>query len=238
MRSKDNGNTWENLGMVLKGSPDTFDGNGKEPGGTPEGGIVYDKGIYHFIYDWCMNVGGLTPGGIAYAKSKSPEGPFERDSNPIHLNLNQKEIIGVHKRTYACTLIKCKSDWLILVSMDHCTNEGSSWALAYMESKTPNGPYSEPKLLLYPQSKYFLPVHMEFYPVFTYQEYVYAAMTSVALNRNYQVIYRAKIEKAHIAESWQIYQEGSIWHSKSVENETYGLWGQTIAGYVDNKKKL
>ena len=239
MRSSDGGDKWEDLGVVLKGSPDIFDGNGKEAGGTPEGGIVYDKGIYHFIYDWGTQTAlSEGPNGIAYAKAISPEGPFERDSKPIHLNLNQKEIIGVYKRTYACTLIKRKSDWLILNSMDHFTNEGSCWALAYMRSKKPNGPYSEPKLLLYPQSKYYLPVHVEFYPFFTYQGYVYAMGASVALNRNYQVAFRAKIEEAHLPKSWQIYQEGSIWHSKPLENEAYGLWGQSIAGYIDKKKKF
>lgn len=239
MRSKNAGGNWEDLGPILKGSPDTFDGDGKKAGGTPEGGIVYNKGIYHFIYDWCVNSGGLTPGGVAYAKSNSPEGPFERDSKPIHINTEQRKIIGVYQRTYACSLVKRKNDWLILNSMDHfTTSEGSSWALACMLSKKPNGPYSEPKLLLYPQSKRYHPTHVEFYPAFIYQEYVYACMTSVALNRNYQIIYRAEIEKAHLTEAWQIHQEGSVWHSEPVENEHCGLWGQTIAGYVNEKKKF
>jgi len=239
MRSEDGGDNWEDLGIVLQGSPDTFDGDGKQAGGTPEGGIVYDKGTYHFIYDW----GAQTdlergPNGIAYAKSHSPEGPFERDPQPIHINIAQKPLMGIYQRVYACSLIKRKDDWLILVSMDHCSSEGSCWALACMSSKQPNGPYSEPKLLLYPQSKYHLPVHMEFYPAFVYQGYIYAPLTSVALNRNYQIIFRAKIEEAHLPKAWQIYQAGSVWHSEPLENEAYGLWGQAIAGYVDEKGKF
>ena len=119
----------------------------------------------------------------------------------------------------------------------HTGKEGCAWALACMTAEKPNGPYSEPKLLLYPQSKYFHPVHVEFYPAFIYRKYIYAPFTSVVLNRNYLIIFRAKIEEAHLPTAWKIYQ-GSVWHSEPLENETYGLWGQSFFGYVNEKKKF
>ena len=35
-RSRDRGKAWEDLGIVLEGSADAFDGDGTNPGGTPD----------------------------------------------------------------------------------------------------------------------------------------------------------------------------------------------------------
>ena len=66
-----------------------------------------------------------------------------------------------------------------------------------------------------------------------YDGYVYAMYASVGLNRNFQAIYRAKIEEAHRAEAWQLFQHGTAWHSEPVVNEGMGLWGQSFSGFVD-----
>ncbi|MCL5283764.1 MAG: hypothetical protein M1330_03520, partial [Armatimonadetes bacterium] len=54
-------------------------------------------------------------------------------------------------------------------------------------------------------------------------------------NRNFQVIFRAPIEKATRPEVWEIARYGSVWHSEDVPAEAYGIWGQTFSGWVDEK---
>ena len=76
------GGGWEELGWALKGNPTMFDGNGKEPGGLPDVSVVHADGRYHMIYDWCdpQNL----RGGLGYAWSDKPQGPFHRAKQPAH----------------------------------------------------------------------------------------------------------------------------------------------------------
>jgi hypothetical protein len=71
-----------------------------------------------------------------------------------------------------------------------------------------------------------------------YDGYVYALYASVGLNRDFQAIYRAKVEEAHLAEAWQLFQHGTAWHSEPVVNEGVGIWGQSYSGFVDREGQL
>ena len=236
LRSQDKGLSWQDLGVVLSGSPSTFDGDGVKPGGTPDVSVCYADGAYHMIYDWAKPDN--SDGGLAYARAERPEGPFVRAGEPIHAESRQELLLGKYKRIYGGTLLRRKNDWLILAAMSTSQNAGGTWALVAMTAPEASGPYSSPRLLLYPQSRVYHPAPVEFFPSFTYAGHVYAPATSVGKNRTFQVVFRAKLEKAHQPEAWQIYQHGSCWHAEPEEWEANGIWGQTFSGFVDKEGVL
>ncbi len=223
--SKNRGRTWENLGVVLHGDPRMFDKDGH----TPDVSVVYESGRYHMVYDW-GEPNFAEEGGLAYAWSDKPEGPWHRDVHPITRNTTLKVLLGRYQRTYAATLVRRKKDWIILAMMDHAPY---SWALFAMAAPEPQGPYSEKVLVRHVEAGYFHPPLLEFYPAFVDGGWVYAPATSVARNRNFQVIFRAPLEKATDQRAWEIARHGSVWHSEDVPNEAYGIWGQTLSGWVD-----
>ena len=100
-------------------------------------------------------------------------------------------------------------------------------------SPHPEGPYSERVLVRNVESEYFHPPLMEFFPAFAHDGYVYAPATSVALNRNFNVLFRSPIEQATEPAAWEVFRHGSVWHAEDVEHESHGLWGQTFSGQVD-----
>lgn len=233
LRSRDNGNTWKDLGIVLDGSPDTFDGDGKTKGATLDISVVYADGKYHAAYGWAKPDN--SDGGIAYAVADSPEGPFIRHSIPIHAEKSGQVYFNKYRRVYGSTLFKRKNDFLILSASSTPGNAGGTWALCALTTADPQGKWDGPDFLIYPQDKgRYLPSPIEFFPCFARGEYVYAIATSVARNRNYQVMFRAKLDEATKPSAWELVQEGSLWHSELLENETYGIWGQTISGFVDD----
>ena len=223
--SVDRGQHWQNLGVVLQSDPNLFDKNGH----TPDVSVVFADGRYHMIYDW-GEANFNREGGLAYAWAEKPEGPFHRAKQPITLNSELTPLLGRYQRTYAATLIHRKSDWLIVAMMDHAPN---SWALFTMTAPGPDGPYSERRLVRHVETDYYYPPLMEYYPAFTHDGYLYAPATSVALNRNFNVICLAPLERATEPGAWEIFQHGSVWHAEDVENEYSGLWGQTFSGWVD-----
>ena len=227
-RSKNRGQTWENLGPILHGDAQMFDKNGH----TPDVSVVFeDDGRYHMVYDWGL-ASFIKDGGLAYAWADKPEGPWHRDAQPVTRNSTLKPLLGRYQRTYAATLVRRKNDWMILAMMDHAPY---SWALFAMAAPKPQGPYSERKLIRNVEASYFLPPLMEFYPAFVEAGWVYAPATSVARNRNFQMIFRAPLEKATNPEAWEIVRHGSVWHSEDMPNEAYGIWGQTFSGSVDQE---
>jgi hypothetical protein len=229
-RSMDRGRTWENLGPILHGDPKMFDKDGT----TPDVSVVFANGRYHMVYDWGLaHFNG--EGGLAYAWAHQPEGPWQRDARPITLNSTLTPLLGRYQRTYAATLLQRKHDWLILGMMDSAPH---SWALFAMAAPEPQGPYSERKLVRHVETGYFHPPLMEFFPAFADGGWVYAPATSVARNRNFQVIFRAPLERATDSKAWEIYRHGSVWHSEDVPNEAYGIWGQTFSGSVDQERRL
>ena len=78
----------------------------------------------------------------------------------------------------------------------------------------------------------FYPTPVEFHPCMAVEGRVYAHATSVAKSRNYQALFSAPLEEAHKPGAWTLEQDGSLWHSEPNEYEHYGLWGQTIHGFV------
>jgi hypothetical protein len=231
LRTKDRGGSWEDLGIVLSGSPGTFDGDGKKPGGMPDVSVCYAEGAYHMIYDWANPDN--SDGGLAYARADRPEGPFVRAAEPIHAESRQPLILGKYKRVYAPTLFRRKNDWLILADMSTPRNAGGTWALVAMTAENPAGPYSAPVFLLYPQSGVFHPAPVEFYPCFTHASAFYVPATSLGANRSMQTIFHAPPEQAHSPAAWNVERYGSCWHDEPMGCEAHGLWGQTFSGFVD-----
>jgi hypothetical protein len=229
MREHDGGG-WEELDLAIQGDATMFDGDGTHPGGMPDVSVVYADGRYHMVYDWANYAN--TRGGLAYAWADRPEGPFHRAASPIHEDTFQEPILGCYVRTYAATLIQREHDWIIMHDMSTPGNAGGTWALACMTAPNPEGPYSSPTLLLYPQTDRYLPPYMEYYPAFAHDGYLYAPATSVALNRNYQCMFRAPIEQAHQPDAWEVAQHGSVWHAESDPSEAQGIWGQTFSAQV------
>ncbi len=229
-RSTNLGKSWENLGPVVQGDSTMFDRNGH----TPDATVVYDRGRYHMVYDWGEpDFNG--EGGLAYAWADRPEGPWHRASEPITINSKLPAILGKYTRTYAATLIRRRDDWLILGMMDSAPQ---SWAMFAMTASQPQGPYSERRLVRNVEGDYFHPPLMEFFPAFVHEGWVYAPATSVAVNRNFNTLFRAPLERATEPSAWEIYRHGSIWHAEDVENEHYGIWGQTFSGQVTADGRL
>ena len=227
LRSRDNGVSWKKLGPVLEPNVQSFDKGGV----TPDVTVVYDAGRFHMIYDW-GELDFNKEGGIAYASADKPEGPWRRASQPITRNSELPLVEGRYRRTYAATLIKRQSDWLITGMMDDAPR---SWTLFVMTAKRPEGPYTQRKLVRSVRDSYFHPPLMEFFPSFVHDGFLYAPATSVARNRNMQVMFKAPIEQATDVGAWKIAQFGSMWHSANVPHEYEGLWGQTFAGQVDDR---
>jgi len=226
------GGGWEEIGLAIQGDPSTFDGDGAHPGAMPDVSVVYADGQYHMVYDWANHANNR--GGLAYACADRPEGPFVRADHPLHLDADQRPLLGKYVRAYAATLIKRSHDWIILHAMSTPGNAGGTWAMACMTASNPAGPYSEPGLLLCPQSNVFLPALMEYYPAFAHDGFIYAPATSVARNRSFQCVFRAPIEEAHRPEAWEVYQHGSVWHAENRPSEAQGIWGQTFSAQVSD----
>jgi hypothetical protein len=216
--------SWSNLGVVLQGNRDMFDRGGH----TPDVSVAFDAGRYHMVYDW-GKPDFNAEGGLAYAWADRPEGPWHRAPQPITRNSTLPKLLGKYRRTYAGTLVRRKHDWLILAMMDAAPN---SWALFVMTAPQPEGPWSERRLVRNVESELFHPPLMEFFPAFVTGGFVYAPATSVALNRDFNALFRAPVEQAADPAAWELCQYGSLWHSEDVEHENYGLWGQTFAGRV------
>ena len=236
LRSRNDGASWEDLGLVLSGSPMMFDGDGKVAGAALDVSVVYAEGLYHMLYGWATPDN--SDGGIAYAWAKRPEGPFVRAPEPIHAESRQPLLLGLYKRVYACSLVKRERDWLILADMSTPRNAGGTWAVVAFTAPQAAGPYDGPYLLLSPQSKAFLPCPVEAYGNWVDQGFVYLPSTSVAANRSFQIIFRARLEEAHRPEAWEVYQHGSSWHDEPVEHEAKGIWGQTFCGFLDGSRRL
>ena len=224
-RSTDGAQTWTNLGVVLEGDPAMFDKNGH----TPDVSVVFDAGRYHMVYDW-GELNFNAEGGLAYAWADKPAGPWQRAPQPITRNTTLPKLLGRYQRTYAATLIRRAHDWLIVGMMDAAPN---AWALFTMTASRPEGPWSERRLVRHVERDDFHPPLMEFFPSFTHHRMLYVPATSVALNRNFNLLFQVPLECATNPDAWKIAQHGSLWHSEDVENESYGLWGQTISGSVD-----
>lgn len=236
LRSKDNGQSWEDLGLRMEGSKDLFDGDGVKPGATLDCTVVMDNHGCHVVYGWAKPDN--SDGGLSYAFAKSPEGPFVRDMKPFHAESAQPMLPFGYKRVYAGTLVRRNSDWLVLASMSPPGNAGGMWAFIAMTASSARGLYSPPVFLRMPQDGRWHPAPMEFFPAFVHEGMVYACLTSVAANRGYQLVLRADIEEAHRPEAWSVWESGSLFHAEPNEWEAHGIWGQSFSGFVGEDDRL
>jgi hypothetical protein len=225
-RSTNRGRTWTNLGTILEGNPKMFDKGGH----TPDASVVYAEGLYHMVYDW-GEPDFNAEGGLAYAWAEQPEGPWHRAAEPITRNSTLPHLLGRYQRTYAATLLRRTNDWVILGMMDHAPH---SWALFAMTAHAAGGPYTERRLVRCVEDEGFHPPLLEFFPAFVHEGLAYAPATSVALNRNFQALFRAPLERADDPAAWTLFQYGSVWHTDDVEGEHFGIWGQAYSGFVDH----
>jgi hypothetical protein len=188
-------------------------------------------------YDWANRVN--DHGGIAYARAENPLGPWKQHPEPIHLDVTQTPIFGRYVRTYAASLFHrpnadASGRVLVLTAMSSHGNAGGTWALAALTAPCPEGPWSEPRIILAPQLDCYLPAPVEYFPCFLHEEFVYAIATSVARNRSYQVLFRAPLDHAHVPDTWEPVRSGSLWHDEPVPHEAAGIWGQTPACVVQD----
>ncbi len=240
-RSTDAGQTWERLGGIFEDTDFHFEGEVNGLRSYPDTQVTYVDGKYHMCFDFSTknftwqhahDPSPDTNSGAAHAWAERPEGPFHITKRPIITTREMKPFLSKYRRMYASSLIPRENDWLCLTLTDSGPYFG--WALVGSTAPTPEGPYSGAKLLLNCEQGRFHPPLMEFFPAFAHEGYIYAPSTSVAANRNFQVVFRAPMEEAMNPEAWEIYQYGSVWHAEPVPNEHFGIWGQTFSGFIDD----
>lgn len=242
-RSKDRGGTWEELGPVFDDPQFRFEGDAHPANMAPDVTVVFAEDRYHMAYDWGTDnwlwSDALHPrpdadSGCAYAWSERPEGPFHRAERPL---LRSSELprrfamADKYARAYAPSIVRRERDWLVLLLLD--SSEHFSWGMAAMTAADPAGAWTDPVLVTSVEGAEYFPPTLEPYPIVIHGGYVYSQGTSVALQRNFQAIYRSKIEEAHRPEGWRLYQHGTAWHSEFAANEGMGIWGQSYSGFVD-----
>ncbi len=247
-RSKDRGATWEEIGPIFDDPAFRFQGDSQTANGAPDVTVVYAGGRYHMTYDWFTdnsrwdNV--LHPrdgadNGCAYAWAERPEGPFHRAPRPIlrTTEMPRRFALGQkYPRVYGTAIVHREKDWLALALAD--SNEFFSWGMMAMTATDPAGAWSDPVLVLGVEKADYYPPTAEAFPAMIHDGYVYLPAASVALNRDFQMIFRAKIEEAHRPDAWHLYQNGTAWHSEPVVNEGMGIWGQSYSGFVDRDGQL
>jgi hypothetical protein len=207
--------------------------------GCPDGTAVDDgNGGVHMIFDWNTNIGASSrDNGLGYQHCASPLGPCKISAVPVNRMADNIPISPGYISTYGGTLLKRKSDWLVLTAMSTRGNAGGIWALAAMTSNGSDpdpaaSGYSRPELMLHPESNHWHPHPCEFFPCFADASYAYCPCTSLQKSRGMQVLYRAALESAHQPTSWEVYQSGSFYHWLG-QDSAPGLWGQTFSGFVD-----
>ena len=241
-RSADKGGSWEWLGEGLDRGF-LFEGVPEPSSSCPDAVLFYDgrRGQYLLTYDWGTDngtwevahdyTGGTADAGAAVAWADSPTGPFRRVGRPVFRNSLLHGKYGRFDRFYATTVIPRRNDYLALILCD--TRQDFAWGLAGCTADTPEEGFGEPVMLLCPDLPGYYPAPVEFYPAFVVEDTVYAPATSVCANRNYQVLFAAKLEDAHRPDAWRLVRDGSLWHARPLPEERFGLFGQTINGMVD-----
>ncbi len=246
-RSKDKGITWENLGKGFEDFSCPFPGLEEVLMGHPDVILTYDEESdkYWLTYDWVTGVfrwdgngkrylEECPDHGVAMAWADRPEGPFHKLNTYVHNNRYESAHLGRFNRGYASSTIKRKNDWICFILQDSGPYYG--WALSCRTAKTPDGEWSKPRVILSPDRQEYYPELLEFCFCMNFDGTVYAPATSVAGNRNYQVIFAADLEYAEYPSAWKMVREGSVWHSRPLKDETYGIWGQTLQGFIEDDK--
>jgi hypothetical protein len=236
LKSSDKGKSWSDLGNLFPEGMICYDSIHIR---IPDVMVAYDDHRYHLIFDWRSKNTKWTDmriGGIGYAVADRPEGPFAVSEKPLKMNTQyvEKPLLNRYWRMYAPMIFKRENDWVIAYMLDALP----AWALAVSTAPKPEGPYSDPKIVLNVERKTNYQPLQEFYPAFTHKGYAYFPSTSVANNRNYQAVHRVKIEEMTEPDKYELFSEGAFWHSENVQNEYAGIWGQTFSGFVNDKDSL
>jgi hypothetical protein len=236
--SEDKGKNWNFKGPAFPDETVMLEAQSGPVNYAPDVSVVYDEGKYYMGLDYLTagfswDIKNIVNGGLATAVSDRPEGPYTIYPKPAATNgfFYSNPWLGKYNRCYAGTLIKSKDNWLYLFDLD--SGPYFSWGLAAMTAPAPEGPWSEPKIVISCESNKYHPSLLEYFPVFLHNDTLYAPATSVAKNRNFQCIFRVAASEAMNPEKWDLWQEGSVWHSIEAENEYEGIWGQTFSGFVN-----
>lgn len=242
-RSVDRGQTWDLVGPIFDNRGFRFEGDAYPASIAPDVCVVYHDGRYHMCYDWCTSnttwanasaPSGGADSGMAYAWAEKPEGPFHRSPRPILRTSEWQKLAGPgsrYRRVYASSLVRRAKDWLVISDLD--SGAHYAWGEIGVTATDPAGPWSKPVVITSLEGDRYYPSPIEAFPAFAHGGYVYDPRTSVGLNRNFQAIFRAPIEKALDPEAWELWQHGSVWHAEHAPHEAYGIWGQTLAARVD-----
>jgi hypothetical protein len=238
-QSADRGKSWNKVGDLFPANLLCYDSIKIQ---VPDVMVTYSSGKYHMVFDWVsnhFNWKNAKLSGIGYAVANRPEGPFVVSKEPVKINTQykQKPLLNRYWRMYAPMIVRRKNDWLLAYMMD-TSPAPSSWVLAVSTALKPEGPYSNTEIMLNVEKKTNYPPLMEYYPAFTKNGYIYFPATSVSINRDYQSIYRVKTEDATYADKYELFSAGSLWHSRNVENEYAGIWGQTFTGFIDHNDSI
>lgn len=242
-RSRDRGASWEYLGRGFEKGfkmdiPDAVCDC------CPDVALFYDtrSGKYLLAYDTAPNMERswenafaekteLNDSGGALAWADTPAGPFRRIKTLASSNYKTRGNMGRWIRLYAMTVLPRENDYILFSLIDSASC--FSWGLTVFTAPTPEGPWSEPRQLLCCDRPDFYPCPCEFHPVELIDGVCYASATSVALNRNYQFVFAAPLERAHDPNAWKLVMDGSVWHSRPLPEEYAGIWGQTYHGFVE-----
>lgn len=226
--SDDDGVTFTVGPIVVAGNASLYDKGGH----TPDGSVVVEGSLTHIVYDWATPTN--SDGGLGYASGPS-RGPFVRSPTPLVSESTMPLLPQPqYRRVYGGTLLRrSDSDWIVLAAISTAHNGGGTWGLCCLSAPSADGPWSEPALLLTPQSSGWHAHPTEFYPAFTDGSgFVYAPATSISSNRNYQLIWRAPLSSAHLPNAWEVLSDGSAFHWDG-QPGTGSIWGQTFSAFVD-----
>lgn len=242
-RSTDDCQSFEPLGFGFERGF-KFKGHEAATASYPDVNMFYDQklGKYMLAYDWSeegfswdtAHTQSNVDSGSALAWADQPTGPFHRYDTPIFSNRKTFGHFGKFDRGYATTVVPRKNDYLALVLLD--SGPHYAWGLAAMTAPAPEGPWSEPHIILSPETDCYYPAPVEFYPCYQHEDRLYAPATSVAGNRNYQALFSCDLERAHIPSAWTLESDGNVWHGRALEDEKYGIWGQTYNGFVHDNQ--
>jgi len=238
LRSKDAGKTWEDLGRILPPeTPHVYAGETAPVEHAPDAYVIYADGKYHMAFDWVSanttweNVtkpGADNNNGVGYAWADQPEGPWHVTERPVATTRDMKTLHGKYRRLYASSIVRRTNDWLILTDVDSGNYFG--WGVVGMTAAQPEGPYSEPKLLLSPEGDTYYPPLIEHFPSYIGEDgRLYLPGTSVAKNRGVQALFSVDLERAMEPEAWRLDSLKAHMQPTANEYEHAGIWGQAYS---------
>ena len=240
-RSRDCGQTWEDLGWGLE-TGFVFEGNDVPSDGCPDVVLFYDEKEKKYLLTYDTSTNDFTwatahdpyskaEAGVALAWADSPAGPFERIPKRILTNRMGAGRCGRFSRFYATTVVPRKNDYIAFILTD--SGPHYAWGLAVSTAPKAEGPWTAPHMILSCDRPEYYPCPLEFYPAEVHKGRVYCSATSVAMNRNFQCIFEADLEDAHDLTAWKLTANGNVWHSHDHPDEHYGIWGQTYHGFIE-----